>query len=462
MAGWKKMTQTIKREEGIVALNHPLESSTVLLLTSPEIVKEFCEKDNEFCDRRLPFELPVKIGFLLQSGEHALKLRKIFSEFFIQKNLAKITPMIEKITMEKFQTIKKELLKQSGGDPKKFQKIELQKYWKDLSSQLVNGIMFGTEDYPMVDGMTVARAIEHLLRITMTEIDNHPLNLAFFLLPSKLGLLPQCKPMKELYKKIEKACLEMYKKRVKLSPEQRSCNLIDLMVEHNLNCPEDEILDEESIIGNLFLFQIAGMDTARQVVIMSIHHLSKNLQLSSQLHSGVIKNVFRNGEKRIIGDLESLEESAFLNNFLKEALRIFVPVPLHFPRKAKKNFRLGKYKIYKGHWLVVSISVLHDHPDLFEDPQEFKVERFADSQTFAKTSRNCSYIPFSSGNRRCIGKYLANIFMKVGLSHFIKEFEVQEVEGFDPKTEFGFTSGYKECWVKLRARNSGILKEYSE
>ena len=462
MAAWKALGQCTKQDEGIVAINHPYEPHPSLLLTSPEIVKEFCEKDNEFCDRILPLELPVKIGFLMQSGEHALKKRRIFSKFFLQKHLNKITPLIEKITIKKFEFIKKDLLRLSRGDAKKFQKIDLQEYWKGLSSELVNGIMFGANDYPKVDGMTIPNAIRYLLRTTVTEIDNHPLNLIFFMMPSKLGLLPQCKPMKELYQKIEKACLDMYKKRSRLRPEERGCNLVDLMVENNLNCPEDEILDEENIIGNLFLFQIAGMDTSRQVATMSIHHLSKNPHLSSQLYSGVVKDLFKNGGKKLIGDMESLEKSVFLNKYLKEALRIFAPTVMHFPRRATRNFKLGKYKIYKGDFLVVAVSVLHYDPNLFEDPKEFKVDRFSDSQAFAKASRNCSYVPFSSGNRGCIGKYLANIFMKVGLSHFIKEFEVTEDEEFDPKMEFGFTSGYKECWVKLRPRSAGSVNGDSE
>ena len=452
MAGFKKLLKSMKKDEEVVALNHIFLPEPVLFIKSGKLMKEFLAKDNEYCTRRLPFTMPVNIGFILKAGPEALKLRTIFSKFFVQKHLEKITPMIEKFVMQKLKVIKKDLRKGNSKDSKKFTKIELQKYWKDLFSELVNYIMFGNEDYPEVDGMTIPRAVEHLIKVSTLEIHQHPLNRLFFTIPAKLGLLPRCQEMKDLAKKIDKACLDMYRKRTKLAPEQRSSNLIDLMVEHNLNCPEDEILNEEMIAGNLFLFQIAGMDTSRQVTLSSLHVLSKRPELAQNLHSDVNNQMFKDGEKKIIGSLEGLEKSTYLNNFLREALRMFGAVPLIFPRTATKNFKLGKYKIYKGTSFMVFLTGPQYDAETFKDPKEFKVDRFADPQTFAKASRHGNYLPFSSGNRECIGKYLAEIFIKVGLCHFLKEFEIAEVEGFDPKIEFAFTYGLKDCWVKARPR----------
>ena len=397
--------------------------------------------------------MPVNTGFNLKSGPEALKQRTIFSKFFVQKHLDKITPMVEKFVIQKLNVIKKDLLKLNDNkESGKFIKIELQKYWKDLFSGLVNFIMFGNEDYPEVDGMTIPRAVEHLTKVTTLEIDQHPLNRLFFTVPAKLGLLPKCKEMKDLARKIDKACFDMYRKRTKLAPEQRSSNLIDLMVEHNLNCPEDEILNEEMITGNLFLFQVAGMDSSRQVSLSALHVLSKRPELAEDLYSEVNKRLFEDGQKKIIGSLEGLEQSAYLNNFMREVLRMYGSVPLIFPRAASKNFKLGKYKVYKGTSFMLFLNGPQYDTEAFEDPHEFKVGRFADPQTFAKASRNGNYLPFSSGNRECIGKYLAEIFIKTGICHFLREFEVAGVEGFDPKIEFAFTYGLKECWVMVRPR----------
>ena len=456
LAGFRSLIKNMKKDEDLVALNDILGTEPVLFIKSGKLLKELCSKDNECCEREIPFALPVNLGFMLKTGPEALKLRKIFSKFFVQKHLEKITPMIEKLVQQKVKLIKKEILKQTGKDSKKFGKVEMQKYWKDLFSELINYIMFGNEDYPEVKGMTIPRAVEYLISETTKDVDNHPLNLVFFNIPAKLGILPRCKELKQLSKNIDKACLDMYKKRTKLSPEQRGSNLIDIMVDHNLNCPEDEVLDENMIAGNLFLFQMAGMDTSRQVTLSSLYLLSKRPELASDLHSAVNKYLFNNGEKKFIGDLDCLDKSTYLNNFLKEALRMFAAVALGFPRVATKNFKLGKYKIYKGTGLLMMFSGPQYNSENFEDPYEFKVDRFADAQKLAKASRNGNYIPFSSGNRECIGKYLAEIFVKVGLSHFLKEFEVDRVEGFDPKREFEFTYGYKECWIKARPRGEVV------
>ena len=441
----------MKKDEQLVAVNHISSSEPFFMVKSGELMKQLTAKD-EYFERDNPLDLPVNLGFMMKSGPEALKHRRIFSQFFVQKHLDKITPMIEKYTIQKVELIKKDLLKQSGGDPQKFVKVEMQKYWRELFSEIVNYIMFGNKDYPEIDGMTVPKAVAHLIGITTKEINQNPINLLLFTIPSRLGLLPQCKPMKELYEKIEKACIEMYRKRTRLSPEERSCNLVDLMVEHNLNCPEDEVLDEEIIKGNLFAFQIAGMDTSRQVTLTTLHYLSKHPDLYSELSNEIRKSLFQGGEAKMIGGLENLDNSVYFNNFLREALRLFSAVPLAFPRIAKKNIKIGKYKIYKGSSFMMAFTGPQYNPENFRDPKTFKVDRFADTQKLAKDLRKGTYIPFSSGNRECIGKYLAEIFIKVGLSHFLREFEIAAVEDFHPRLEMGFNYGLQEVWVQARPR----------
>lgn len=68
--------------------------------------------------------------------------------------------------------------------------------------------------------------------------------------------------------------------------------------------------------------------------------------------------------------------------------------------------------------------------DFFEDPLEFRPERFSpDSAPIP----NYTYYPFSTGPRNCIGQNFAQIEAKVLLAKFVQRFNLH----LDPKQSFG-------------------------
>jgi hypothetical protein len=56
-----------------------------------------------------------------------------------------------------------------------------------------------------------------------------------------------------------------------------------------------------------------------------------------------------------------------------------------------------------GEWVSIPIYALHHDPHYFPDPEKFEPERFSDENK--ENIKNCTYLPFGSGPRNCIGKY---------------------------------------------------------
>ena len=63
------------------------------------------------------------------------------------------------------------------------------------------------------------------------------------------------------------------------------------------------------------------------------------------------------------------------------------------------------YRIPKGVPLIVSSYVTHRRPDLWEEPERFKPERFLAAQ--AAQRPRFAYYPFGGGPRACIGNTFA-------------------------------------------------------
>jgi cytochrome P450 len=65
-------------------------------------------------------------------------------------------------------------------------------------------------------------------------------------------------------------------------------------------------------------------------------------------------------------------------------------------------WRLGEYGVRANTPVLISILLLHHREDLYEDPFEFRPERWAD-----RKPGTYEWLPFGGGIRRCLGAALA-------------------------------------------------------
>lgn len=85
--------------------------------------------------------------------------------------------------------------------------------------------------------------------------------------------------------------------------------------------------------------------------------------------------------------------------------------PLGFTtRVCKKTTHLTDYKekkltIEKGTVVLLPYYSIHHDPDIYENPHEFKPERFDESAGgIKKYKENCTFLAFGDGPRICLGK----------------------------------------------------------
>ena len=68
-------------------------------------------------------------------------------------------------------------------------------------------------------------------------------------------------------------------------------------------------------------------------------------------------------------------------------------------------------------------------PKLFDDPDDFKPERFL----IEATAQNAfTYVPFSAGPRNCIGQKFAMLELKSVISKVLRHFELSVGENYEP------------------------------
>ncbi|PFH57824.1 hypothetical protein XA68_14531 [Ophiocordyceps unilateralis] len=151
---------------------------------------------------------------------------------------------------------------------------------------------------------------------------------------------------------------------------------------------------------------------------------------------------------------EQLKDLKYLNNVLKEALRLWGPVTANM-RTACTDLVLPKgggpdcqspVFVPKGTQCRFSTFSLHRRKDIYgDDAEEFRPERWDSLRT------SWEYLPFSGGPRICIGQQFALTMMLYLLTRFFQEFEAVEARDDRPmklrvSSNIVLPNG---CWVAL-------------
>jgi cytochrome P450 len=112
---------------------------------------------------------------------------------------------------------------------------------------------------------------------------------------------------------------------------------------------------------------------------------------------------------------------------LKEALRLFPPIPMHY-RKAINEIDLGHgHIIPEGANIIVSAYNTHRDPRHFPNPKKFDPDRFSPQNSVGR--HPYSYIPFGLGRRICVGQVFGTMESKTILSTVLRRYCITEIEG---------------------------------
>lgn len=87
---------------------------------------------------------------------------------------------------------------------------------------------------------------------------------------------------------------------------------------------------------------------------------------------------------------------------------------------------LGPYQISKGMLVGTNIVGLMHNPKYYTNPDAFDPERWNDKTMY--NAEPYSFIPFSAGQRSCIGKYLALMETKLMLIGFLTNFKIERTD----------------------------------
>ena len=436
-----------KKTADLLLVNFPGNSTPALMLHDKDLLRDFAKIETEVSRKQDMARLPILNSFMYMDGKSALEHRTIFSEIFYPSNLKKMTKNMKTIIERQIQKIKQKL-KNLPKNEQGFTAIELKQHTEEIFTDLVSYVLFG-EDVPLVGGVKLTKLIVDAIGVWM-QTSRTTLNILTFGLYRRMGFDPNYLRAKDQFSLIKKTIQETIQERKNSAGYVRGVNAIDLILDKNEKLEEEgkpEMkLSMDSIVDTMILLIFAGMDTSKNTSEFSLYHLSKNQALQERLRAEVVEKINNEGQKY---SYEAYDENVLINLFLKEILRVDGPAWISFSKHVTKDFKLGRYTIYKGTILIISYAALHQKNEYWDNPDRFDMARFEDTARNRKFGKH-GYQPFALGKRACIGKNLGEISIKLLLASFLDAFEVMEPDE-QPRKMLRAAFGLSSCKVKLRA-----------
>ncbi|MEE2771613.1 MAG: cytochrome P450, partial [Bacteroidota bacterium] len=108
---------------------------------------------------------------------------------------------------------------------------------------------------------------------------------------------------------------------------------------------------------------------------------------------------------------------------IEESMRLYPPA-YFIDRVNIEKDEFQNMKFEKGSNLLLSIYEMHRHPDFWEDPDDFKPERFEGNSM----KYSSQYFPFGAGPRKCIGNNFAMFEMILAVLEIISKYKIKPVK----------------------------------
>jgi cytochrome P450 len=224
-------------------------------------------------------------------------------------------------------------------------------------------------------------------------------------------------------------------------------DMVSMLLEAQTGEQPEQPLNDKQVRDHLITFIAAGHETTANALIWTFYLLSKHpeirLKLFKELH-----DVLGNRAPTV----EDMAKLPYTEWVLQESMRLYPPAWVQ-ARVATEDIELEGTHIPAGTTVMMSQWVMHRRPDLWQDAEAFRPERWDPEQ--AQHLPAGAYFPFGAGPRMCIGMPFAQLEAKIILVNMLQRFTPQTAPGYQAETNPVITLRPKEH-LRMRLFPAGM------
>ncbi|XP_054737394.1 cytochrome P450 4p1-like [Anastrepha obliqua] len=198
------------------------------------------------------------------------------------------------------------------------------------------------------------------------------------------------------------------------------------MLDTLLHAERDGLIDHAGICEEVDTFMFEGFDTTSMALIFTLMNLSLYPEMQELCYQEILEHVEDDLSKL---DTNQLGKLKYLECFIKETLRLYPSVPGIMRKAIRDTYLSNNVFLPAGTQISIHIFDIQRSPKYYNDPNMFDPTRFTAENS--KGRHPYAFLPFSAGQRNCIGQKFAMLEMKTLLVFMLKKFKV--VALMDPK-----------------------------
>ncbi|GIY72209.1 cytochrome P450 18a1 [Caerostris darwini] len=192
---------------------------------------------------------------------------------------------------------------------------------------------------------------------------------------------------------------------------------------------------EVMLEGNLSILFLGASDTIFSSLGWLFRLMCKHKDIQDKVYAEIMEVLGKDGYARY----DERHKVPYTFAVIMEGQRFASNVPLSTTRKASQDIHVNGYVIPKGSEIFANLWALHYDPAYWENPEEYRPERFLTDGGTKLVKHPPSFAPFSVGRRNCPGETIAWMEILFYFTETIKRFEISTPPGVEP--EFDIVNG---------------------
>ena len=222
-------------------------------------------------------------------------------------------------------------------------------------------------------------------------------------------------------------------------------DLLNLML--TASDPETgETLDDINIRYQVLTFLIAGHETTSGLLTFAFMEMLKAPAVLAQAYAEVDRVLPGNTRPAY----EHLAHMKIIERIVKETQRLWPTAPAFSVGPFEDEVIGGKWKLRKDRPVNIYAPGLQRHPDAWNDPYEFDIDRWLPDAEAAHHPH--AYKPFGNGARACIGRQFALVETKLAIAMILQKFAVSDRHGYRLTLKETLSIKPDDFRVRLRLR----------
>ncbi|XP_013112576.2 probable cytochrome P450 4ac1 isoform X2 [Stomoxys calcitrans] len=194
------------------------------------------------------------------------------------------------------------------------------------------------------------------------------------------------------------------------------------MLDTLLRAEKDGLIDHAGICEEVDTFMFEGFDTTSMNLIFALMSLALYPDMQKKCYEELQEYI---SDDLTLLDMQQLNNLKYLDCFIKETQRMYPSVPGIARECTSDTVFGGKLLLPKNTQINIHIYDIHMNPKYYDEPEVFRPERFLPSET--EKRHPFAFIPFSAGQRNCIGQKFAMLEIKTLLIYVLKNFILEPV-----------------------------------